>query len=131
MANLLKASGSEVVEVRIESLKEDTLFAVAKVRHGNTVQEVEARPDDALALAVYSKITVYIAEDVMERAGVDLPAEYEKPAQQDLDKIVSKLKDRPTGLTTMGSIFPKQPCNLDFANGITGWGIAGDRPQNL
>src|SRR6266704_4955265 len=33
MANLLKASGSEVVEVRIESLKEDTLFAVAKVRH--------------------------------------------------------------------------------------------------
>jgi len=130
MANLLKASGSEVVEVRIESLKEDTLFAVAKVRHGNTVQEVEARPDDALALAVYSKITVYVAEDVMEKAGVDLPIENEKPAQQDLDKIISKLKDRPTGLTTMGSTYPKRPSNLDFADGKTVWGIAGDRPQN-
>jgi RNA polymerase sigma factor (sigma-70 family) len=128
MANLLKASRSEVVEVRLESLKEDTLYAVTRVRHGNTVQEVEARPSDALALAVHSKSAVYVAEDVMERAGVDLPAENEKAAQQDLDKIVSKLKDRPTGLTTMGSTYPKQPRNLDFKQGTTGWFLSGSRP---
>ena len=130
MANLLKASGSEVVEVRIESLKEDTLYAVARVRHGNKVQEVEARPGDALALAVYAKSTVYVAEEVMERAGVDLPVENGKPAQQDLDKIVSKLKDRPAGLTTGAPIHPNRPTNLDFADGMTGWGMAGSHPQN-
>lgn len=130
MANLLKASGSELEEVRIESLKEETLYAVARVRHGNKVQEVEARPGDALALAVYAKSAVYVAEEVMERAGVDLPVENEKPAQQDLDKIVRKLKDRPTGLTTSAPAHPKRPGNLDFADGITGWGIAGDHPQN-
>ncbi|HKF36483.1 MAG TPA: bifunctional nuclease domain-containing protein, partial [Ktedonobacteraceae bacterium] len=130
MVNILKASGSELEEVHIESLKEDTLYAIARVRHGNKVQAVEARPSDALALAVYAKSAVYVAEEVMERAGVDLPAANGKPAQQDLDKIVSKLTDRPAGLTTGASHHPSRPTNLDFAQGTTGWYLAGSHPQN-
>ena len=52
MSGLLEASGVKVEEVRVERLAEDTFYAVAKVRNGEVVREVDARPSDALALAL-------------------------------------------------------------------------------
>jgi RNA polymerase sigma factor (sigma-70 family) len=132
MAQLLNASGSKLEEIRIESLKDDTFYAVARIRHGNTIQEVEARPSDALALAVYTKSVVYVSDEVMERSAIALPTVNGKLTQQDLDTIVGKLKEKKPvpGLTSFGSGLPNRPRNLDFADETTGWGMAGSRPQN-
>ena len=56
-------------EVHVEALREDTYFAVAKLRVGNTVQEVDARPSDALALAVRVGAPIYVDDEVISRAG--------------------------------------------------------------
>ncbi len=132
ISSLLSASGSELEEVRIESLKEDTLYARAKIRHGNTIQEVEARPSDALALALHTDSPVFVAEEVMQRWGITLTEGNEKLTQVDFDTIVSKLKDKqPTSGLTAGPLNkPEHPRNLDFAEGITGWLLAGSHPQN-
>lgn len=73
MANLLKVVGTRVEEVRIEALKDEVYYAVIKVRTGDTVQEVDARPSDALALALLMESPLFIAEEVMERVGIALP----------------------------------------------------------
>ncbi len=73
MVNLLKATHTNVVEVRIESLKDEIFYAVVKIRNGEVEQEIDARPSDAVALAVQLDSPIYIAEEVMEKAGLDIP----------------------------------------------------------
>ena len=72
MTNLLATAGVELEEVRVEALKEDTFYAVAKLRSGEAVQEVDARPSDAIALALRTGSPVYVAEEVMGRGGADI-----------------------------------------------------------
>lgn len=73
MVNLLKATGMELEEVRIETLKDDVFYAVTKIRNGNVSHELDARPSDAIALAVLMDKPIYVAEEVLERCGVVLP----------------------------------------------------------
>ncbi len=75
MADLLKATGVQLEEVRIESLKDDVFYAVIKVRNGEIVQEMDARPSDALALAAHTgqSVPIFITEEVMERCAVTVP----------------------------------------------------------
>jgi uncharacterized protein len=67
MANLLSASGSQLEEVRIDALKDEVFYATLKIRGANGEQEVDARPSDALTLAVLVKCPIYVADEVMQR----------------------------------------------------------------
>jgi RNA polymerase sigma factor (sigma-70 family) len=71
--NLLKATGVQLVEVRIEALKDEVFYAVVKVRNGDVEQEIDARPSDALSLAVQMGCPIYIAEEVMQQCGLVVP----------------------------------------------------------
>lgn len=73
MINLLKATGIELEEVRVETLKDDVFYAVTKFRSGDGPYELDARPSDAIALAMLIDKPIYVAEEVMKRAGVALP----------------------------------------------------------
>lgn len=69
VASLLEALGAELEEVRVEALRDNTFYGVAKMRIGAQVKEVDARPSDALALAASTGSPIYVAEAVMEQAG--------------------------------------------------------------
>ena len=69
MANLLQVTGVQVEEVRISALENEVYYATVKVRNGDTVQEIDARPSDALTLATQINCPIYVAEEVMERVG--------------------------------------------------------------
>jgi RNA polymerase sigma factor (sigma-70 family) len=73
MVNLLKATGMELEEVRIEALKDDIFYAVTKIRSGDVSHELDARPSDAIALAVLMDKPIYVSEEVLERCAVALP----------------------------------------------------------
>ena len=75
IANLLDAAGVELEELRVEALEGDTFIGVAKIRAGDVVSEVDARPSDVFALAVRTGAPIYAAEDVIDRAGVEIPLE--------------------------------------------------------
>jgi bifunctional DNase/RNase len=70
----------DLEEVHIEALKEETFYAIAKLRSGDTVQEVDTRPSDALALAVRTNSPIYVTEEVMDRAGLSIPTETREKA---------------------------------------------------
>jgi bifunctional DNase/RNase len=72
-ANLLKAIGATLEEVRIESLKDNTFYSVVKIKSGTITREVDARPSDAMALALLCECPIMVAEDVLARASVKLP----------------------------------------------------------
>ncbi|HEY7417178.1 MAG TPA: bifunctional nuclease domain-containing protein [Ktedonobacteraceae bacterium] len=73
MANMLKATGVQLEEVRIEALKDEIFYAVAKVRNGELVREVDVRPSDALGLAVLMGCPIFAAEEVLEKHAIAVP----------------------------------------------------------
>lgn len=77
MANLLNAANVELESVRIEAIREITYYAIASLRCGQQVREVDARPSDALALALSMNRPIYVTQEVMEQQGMTGPPEIE------------------------------------------------------
>lgn len=73
LVNLLKATGVQLEEVNINALKDEVFYATVKVRNGNVVQEIDARPSDAIGLALLMEQPLYVSEEVIERCGVAIP----------------------------------------------------------
>jgi RNA polymerase sigma factor (sigma-70 family) len=96
MINLLKATGMEFEEARIETLKDEVFYAVAKFRNGAAVHELDARPSDAIALAVLLDRPIYAAEEVLAKVGIALPEG--KTLQVEKDKartsIMKKIEEQ-------------------------------------
>lgn len=72
--DLLKQSieklGATVSHVFVNDLHDDTFYArVIMDRDGDRI-EIDSRPSDAIALAVRVQAPIFVAESVMERAGV-------------------------------------------------------------
>jgi hypothetical protein len=66
-AAVLAAAGARLREVRVSRLAEDTFYAVAVVDGPAGPREVDARPSDALNLALAAGAPVRVASDVLER----------------------------------------------------------------
>jgi len=56
--------------VRITSVEEGTFYAELDIRTGDRVEMISARPSDALALAVRCGAPLFVAESVLEEAGL-------------------------------------------------------------
>ena len=93
-ASLLQALNAQVEQVRIEMLKGDTFYAIVKIRRGKTVSEVDARPSDALALAVRTGSPIFVAEDVLKSAGADIPkAAKVSPTRNGVESILGEIRE--------------------------------------
>lgn len=70
IVHLLGTLGAQLVEVQVVVLKGAIFYGIAKLRLGDEVKEVDARPSDVLALAVRTGCPIYVSAEVMEQAGV-------------------------------------------------------------
>lgn len=66
VTNVVESMGGEIQDVFISELREHTYFAKLRIRHEGELIEVDARPSDAIALAVTAKVPIYVAEDVLD-----------------------------------------------------------------
>lgn len=73
LANMLRASGVQLEEVRIEALKSGIYYAVARIRNGEQTSEIDARPSDVLGLAVLLGSPIFVAEEVLAHHGMVVP----------------------------------------------------------
>jgi RNA polymerase sigma factor (sigma-70 family) len=71
MANLLRAAGARLHEARIDRLEGITYYAEAVIETPTGTQVVDARPSDAITLAVVQGAPIYVAAGVFQaRLGV-------------------------------------------------------------
>ncbi len=68
--NLLDAAGSSVQSIIVSELKDNTFFAQIELATESGIVKIDSRPSDAIALALRSKSPVFVAESVMNSAGV-------------------------------------------------------------
>ena len=96
IANILEALDARLEEVRVEALKDDTFYSVAKLSVGDKVREVDCRPSDAFALTVLTKSPIYVADEVMEKAGIAIPESVTDlhPKAKALGEMMAKQEQR-------------------------------------
>ena len=68
VVSVVENLGSEFQDVVINELKEHTYYAKLRVRYEGELVEIDARPSDAIAVAVTCQPTlpIYVAEEVLE-----------------------------------------------------------------
>ena len=64
--NLLALTGGVLEEAFINDLRDETFYAVLRVRVGDEVKELDVRPSDALALALRAKCPIFMADHALE-----------------------------------------------------------------
>lgn len=65
MLTLLTVTGGVLEEVCINDLRDETFYALAQVRVGDEVKEIDLRPSDAIALALRAKCPIFMVERVL------------------------------------------------------------------
>ncbi|MEJ2357672.1 MAG: bifunctional nuclease family protein [Deinococcales bacterium] len=70
MVSVLEMLGATVARVEITDLVEGTYYAMLILERSGVRFEVDARPSDALALAVRVKAPVFIAEHVLDEGAM-------------------------------------------------------------
>ena len=74
--------GAEVTEIVINNLEGDVFYALITLQQGGTTLQIDARPSDAIALAVRSGAPIYVEEDVLAQAALTV-----SPTPEEEDKL--------------------------------------------
>jgi uncharacterized protein len=67
LVNIVDGLGAELQDVVISELRDHTYFAKLRVRHEGELVEIDARPSDAIAVAVTCdpQLPIYVSEEVL------------------------------------------------------------------
>jgi uncharacterized protein len=79
LKDVLEATGNELSEVRITDVKDGVFYALLVFGSG---VEVSARPSDSIALALRTGTKIVCADDVLDDAGLEVPAEQEDEVER-------------------------------------------------
>lgn len=96
LRNMIHGLNATVDRVVVSELKDDTFFALIWLRQGGEVVAVDARPSDALALALRSDCPIFVNEDVLRTAKV-IPSPADQASAEDLKTWLENLNDEDLG----------------------------------
>ena len=74
LKSFLDNVGATITEVLIDELRENTFYAKIILEMSTLTNEIDARPSDAIALAVRAQSPIFVAESVMDAAAF-IPSE--------------------------------------------------------
>jgi bifunctional DNase/RNase len=101
-ADLLKSVidelGAKVTEIGVTELKDDVFFAkVSMVNAQSEKLEIDARPSDAIALAVRTEAPIYVDESILDGASITLPNDQDDKLEVYRDFVNQLFDDREEG----------------------------------
>lgn len=80
LKSMIRELGGSVVHILINDLRHDVYYARVVIDIGGKQIEVDSRPSDAIALAVRTKVPIFVAESVMERHSIEPEEDVENAA---------------------------------------------------
>ncbi|MCD6117281.1 bifunctional nuclease family protein [bacterium] len=70
LRNILDSVNASVSQVTVNDLKDNTYYAVLNITHNDNTIIMDARPSDAIALALRTNSPIFVEEEVMKRASI-------------------------------------------------------------
>jgi bifunctional DNase/RNase len=91
MASLLEVAGLRLDRVVIHAIEDSTFRAVLKLEgSGGTIHELDARPSDAIALALRTGSSIWMLEEVVADASIPVDAEADAEDLADFRRFLDR-----------------------------------------
>ncbi len=94
--NILMGMTTGVRKVVVSELKDDTFFALIWIEHNGEMISIDARPSDALAVALRLDCPIYVDDDVLKSSKVS-NAVSDKANSEELRRWLESLNDEDLG----------------------------------
>ena len=95
--NLMRHLNARLERVVISELNDDTFFATLWLTQGDEPLAIDARPSDAIALALRADCPIYVTEEVMQAAKLNTTGPAEGQAAEQLRGWLEGLNDEDMG----------------------------------
>ena len=95
--NMMRHLNAELERVVITEIKDDTFYAVLWLKQNDEPVVLDARPSDAIALALRADCPIYVADQVMQSAKLNPSAQAEGPTADQLRGWLEGLNDEDLG----------------------------------
>ncbi len=92
IVNILETWNMTLERVIIHSLQKDTFYAALIVRQGEVKKEIDARPSDAIAIALRTNSPIWVLEEVIADASIPVDRDADEAEQQAFREFVSNLR---------------------------------------
>jgi bifunctional DNase/RNase len=83
MKNMLDSMKANISRVIVSDLKENTYYATIDVKRNGRQSQIDARPSDAIALALRSRAPIFVEEEVMKKAAIGEEIEAVQPKEEE------------------------------------------------
>jgi bifunctional DNase/RNase len=90
MKLLLDAVGSQIERVEVTRIEDGTFYAELSIRTPTGPYTIDARPSDSVALASRTGAPLFVADEVLEEAGI--PAEMVEPHEETEEEKLEEFK---------------------------------------
>lgn len=101
LRSTIEELGAEVNRIVVSELRDDTFYAVVHLKRGEGEPvELDARPSDAIALALRAKAPIFVETEVLERAKADQIV-VQASDEEKLKKWLEELSPEDLGKYTM------------------------------
>lgn len=95
LKSIIDNLGGTVIEIIVNELRENTFYAKIILDVSGLTNEIDARPSDAIALAVRADAPIYVTEAVMEAASFIPTDELEHESPSALDEELPSVEKLP------------------------------------
>lgn len=100
MKNLIESLRGEVASVCVHAVEDGTYFGQVTIHADGQMTEIDARPSDAIALALRFDAPIYVAEEVIEEHGLS-EDDLKEAQQQQTKSVLENLDDETLGEFTV------------------------------
>jgi bifunctional DNase/RNase len=83
---------AELVKIEVVEMKDSTFFAKVVLRRDGEEVSLDARPSDAIALALRSKAPIFAADDVIEASAIRMEEGEDDAATAEPEQLVEDFK---------------------------------------
>jgi uncharacterized protein len=92
IVSMFTAWNMTLEKVIIHSLQKDTFYAALIVQQGEIKHEIDARPSDAIAIALRTNTPIWVVEEVVADASIPVDRDADEAEQEAFREFLSDLR---------------------------------------
>ncbi len=92
MASCFMEWDLELTRVVIHSLEDSTYYAILTMENGDQKKEIDARPSDAIALALRMNTPIWVLEEVVADASIPVDQEADEQEQEEFREFLENIR---------------------------------------
>jgi bifunctional DNase/RNase len=101
IVNIFDTCDIQVEKITINALQDNTFYALIIINHNGQQKAIDARPSDAIAIAIRTKAPIWVIEEVIADASIPVDRDADEEERRAFRDFVSNL--RPDDLIRKGA----------------------------